>query len=336
MGANDYNKYGGDWWMANQTMERSLEFSGYEVNHVWGDGAHSSKQADSIFPDAMRWLWKDWPQPVKAGVSQNQMLQEILVPNETWQAVGERFGRTDGAAANLKGEVFFSDMRDSKTFKITTDGNVLPAESFAGVQAFDAAAQSHQLDKNVDGVPNDLVVVHNGDLYMTVDPKKASDEPSKVWLIKSSGEKSVVDEGLKFANGIALSPDQTLLYVSDYRSHWVYSYQIQPDGTLADKQQYYWLHTPDTADDAGADGMCVDTDGRLYVSTRMGIQVCDQAGRVNCILPTPNGKVSSLCIGGERFDTLFAACGDKVFKRKLNVHGQPGWAEPIKPAPPKL
>ena len=47
---------------------------------------------------------------------------------------------------------------------------------------------------------------------------------------------------------------------------------------------------PDTADDSGADGMRVDRDGRLYVATRMGIQVCDQAGRVNCIIPTPNGK----------------------------------------------
>ena len=42
-GANDNNKYGGDWWMANQTMERALTFAGYEVNHAWGEGAHSGK-----------------------------------------------------------------------------------------------------------------------------------------------------------------------------------------------------------------------------------------------------------------------------------------------------
>ena len=58
---------------------------------------------------------------------------------------------------------------------------------------------------------------------------------------------------------------------------------------------------PDTADDSGADGMRVDRDGRLYVATRMGIQVCDQAGRVNCIIPTPNGKVANLCFGGQTF-----------------------------------
>jgi sugar lactone lactonase YvrE len=145
-----------------------------------------------------------------------------------------------------------------------------------------------------------------------------------------------VDTGLKCANGIALSPDQSLLYVSDYRSHWVYSYVIQPDGSLTNKQRYYWLHERDVDDDAGPDGMRCDRAGRLYVATRMGIQVCDQAGRVQCILPTPNDRVVNLTFGGEKFDTLYATCGDKVFKRKLNVAGANGWDVPNKPIAPRL
>jgi len=145
-----------------------------------------------------------------------------------------------------------------------------------------------------------------------------------------------VDTGLKYANGLTLSPDQSLLYVGDYRSHWVYSYVIQPDGTLTNKQAFDWLQTRNVDDDSGADGMRVDRDGRLYVATRFGIQVCDQAGRVQCILPTPNGKIANLTFGGEKFDTLYATCGDKLFKRKLNVTGANGWAAPNKPAPPKL
>jgi sugar lactone lactonase YvrE len=145
-----------------------------------------------------------------------------------------------------------------------------------------------------------------------------------------------VDTGLKFANGVTLSPDQSLLYVADSRSHWVYSYRVQSDGSLAYKQRYFHLHVPDTADDSGADGMRVDRDGRLYVATRMGIQVCDPAGRVTCILPTPNGKVANLCFGGAHFDTLFATCGDRVFKRRLKVHGANAFQKPLKPAPPRL
>ena len=136
---------------------------------------------------------------------------------------------------------------------------------------------------------NDLVVRHDGGIYVT-NPGWDGKEPSKIWYISPQGEKKVVDTGLKFSNGITLSPDQSLLYVADSRTHWVYSYQVRPDGALANKQRYYHLHMPDTADDAGADGLRVDRDGRLYVATKMGIQVCDQAGRVNCIIPRPTAR----------------------------------------------
>ncbi|HEX3358513.1 MAG TPA: SMP-30/gluconolactonase/LRE family protein [Tepidisphaeraceae bacterium] len=354
-GSNDNNKYGGDWWMANQTMERSFIFAGYEVNHIWGDGMHSTQQATAIFPDAMRYLWKDWPTPVKAGTSLNEMLAAILLPGEGWKPIDQPLGRADGIASNQKGEVFFNDIKDGRAFKIDLDLKVTQVGSpKLGGQAFGPDGKRYSIfrpenkiktdddkifaDSFTDGFTsaNDLVIAHNGNMYVTDDPVKGSDQPSKVWLIKPDGQRQVVDTGLKLADGITLSPDQSLLYVNDYRSHWVYSYQIQPDGTLADKQQYYWLHQPDTADDAGPDGMCVDTDGRLYVSTRMGIQVCDQAGRPNCILPTPNGKVSSITFGGPNFDTLFATCGDKVFTRKLKIKGAPAWAEPHKPAAPRL
>jgi sugar lactone lactonase YvrE len=68
----------------------------------------------------------------------------------------------------------------------------------------------------------------------------------------------------------------------------------------------------------------------------MGIQVCDQAGRVNCIIPTPNGRVSNLTFGGPDFDVLYATCGDKVFSRKVKVKGSNAYQPPTKPAPPRL
>lgn len=354
-GSQDLNIYAGDWWMANQTMERALVFAGYEVQHVWGEGAHNGNHGTAIFPDAMRWLWKDWPQPVKAGQSKNATLDALLLPGEGWQLVAEGYGFTEGPAVNQKGEVFFNDVTGSKTYKVGLDGKatlfVANAKKINGqafgpdgrlyatagmdgiIFAYDAAGKLTVIAK---GLPcNDLVVDSNGRLYAT-SPGSGVGEPSKVWLIKPNGEKQVVDTGLGDANGIALSPDQTLLYVDDSRSHWVYSYQIQADGRLAYKQRYYWLHVPDNADNSGADGMRVDRDGRLYIATRMGIQVCDQAGRVNAIIPTPNGAVSNLTFGGENFDTLFATCGDKVYKRKLKVKGAQAWAAPLKPAAPRL
>ncbi len=356
-GANDNNHYGGDWWMANQAMERSLAFAGYEVNHAWGDGAHSGKQGTMLFPDAMRWLWHDWPQPVKGTPTKNALLTELLIPGEDWQLVGEGYKGTEGPAVNAHGEVFFNDVTASKTYKIGLDGKVtlLNADSKkSNGEAFDANGRLYSVsmrDPRVlrysndgkatvladDIAGNDIVVASSGNVYFTNPPPDPSNDPSKLWLIRPDGTKQVVDTGaVKYMNGVTLSPDQSLLYVADYRSHWVYSYSVQPDGTLLNKQRYTWLHVADTDDQSNADGIRCDRDGRLYVATKLGVQVCDQPGRVNAIIPTPNRRIANLVFGGEKFDTLFATCGDKVFKRKLKTTGSNAWDTPSKPPKPRL
>jgi sugar lactone lactonase YvrE len=69
----------------------------------------------------------------------------------------------------------------------------------------------------------------------------------------------------------------------------------------------------------------------------MGVQFCDQAGRVNGILPLPGGaRPSNLVLGGPGFDTLYATAGDRVFARRLKVRGAPAFLPPVKPAPPRL
>ncbi|MGV3723842.1 MAG: SMP-30/gluconolactonase/LRE family protein [Actinomycetota bacterium] len=354
-GSADQNIYAGDWWMANQMLERALTFAGYEVAHAWGEGGHNGQHGTAIFPDAMRWLWKGWPEPVKAGRSKNTFLNDMLVPGEDWKLVAEGYQFTEGPATSPTGDVYFNDSPNTKTYKITPDGKVsvfLTDTKRANGQAFgpdgrlyvvsmadqkilsyDAAGKSKVVAEGIPG--NDLVVASNGDIYVTA-PDRVKPAASNVWLIKPSGEKKVVDTGLKFTNGVTLSPDQTLLYVADSRTHWIYSYQVQPDGSLQHKQQYYWLHMPDGQDDSGADGMRVDRDGRLYVASRIGLQVCDQAGRVNCILPTPNGRVSNLTFAGPNGDVLYATCGDKVYKRQLKVKGAHAWEKPLKPAAPRL
>jgi gluconolactonase len=354
-GSSDLNIYGGDWWMANQEMERALIFAGYEVNHDWGTGGHNGEHATKLFPDAMRWLWKDWPKPVQAGRG-SQQLREILIPGEEWTLVADGYRFTEGPAPNAQGEVFFNDIPSSKAYKIDLEGKVsvfiadtkqANGQSFgpdgrlyavatgAGqVLSYDSAGKSTVVAEGIRG--NDLVVRHDGGMYVTNPGGGGGGGGSKVWYISPDGKKREVDQGLRFPNGVTLSPDQTLLYVTDFASHWVYSYQVQRDGSLLDKQRFFHLHSPDTADESGPDGMRVDRNGRLYVATRMGIQVCDQAGRVNCIIPTPNGRVANLCFGGADFQTLYATCGDRVFKRKVKVKGANAYEPPIKPAKPQL
>ncbi len=353
-GTSDLNIYAGDWWMANQTMERALIFSGYDVNHVWGEGPHSGKQGSSVFPEAMRWLWKDWPQNIKPGVSKNQVLADILIPGEDWQLVGQHYSFTEGAAVNATGEAFFQDIPNSKTYQFGLDGKLtelsLNAKRASGtsfgpdgkryviagatkqVIAYDAMGKETVMADSISG--NDIVVAHNGNIYVTA--PDGIDKPSRLYLIHPDGKKEVVDEGLKFANGICFTPDQTQLYVTESATHWVWIYNIEPDGKLSNKQKYGWLHVRDADENAWSDGLRCDTAGRVYVTTKMGLQILDQAGRVNAIIPIPAGQPSNLCFAGKDFDTMYLTAGDKVYRRKFKTRGANNFEKPYKPASPRL
>jgi gluconolactonase len=356
-GSNDLNNPFGDWFKANEYMERALTFSGYEVNHAWGEGGHSGKHGTAIFPQVMRYLWKDYPTPVKAGSSKNSFISDILLPNEGWELVGQGYSFTEGIASNAAGEVFFQDIPNAKTYKVGLDGKValLPIDSkrasgtaFAKdgtmititsswggypvkqIIAYDKDLKAKVVKDSLGG--NDIVVANNGNIYLT--QPDGSEKPSKLFLVRPNGEKIIVDEGIKFANGLAFSPDQTQLYVTESASHWVWIYQILADGKLTNKQKYGWLHVPDTAENAWSDGIKCDRAGRIYVTSRLGIQVMDPTGRVNAIIPVPttgNGQVSNLCFGGASFDVLYVTSNDKVYRRKVKVRGVNTFENPFKP-----
>ena len=351
-GSGDLNNYGGDWWMVNQTLERALTFTGYEVNHAWDEGGHNTDGGTSVFPDAMRWMWKDWPAPIKAGAGSPQ-LQEIVLPGEPWKLVVDGLKMAAAPAANARGEVLFTDAASGKTYRINREGKVGQAgDGSPGVsgQAFGPDGRLYSVGAQglVDGAgngptsaidaaarPGDLVVGHDGSIYIS-QPAADDSQPGQIWCYSPEGVKKVVELGFKFPTGITLVPDHSLLLVADGHSHWIYSFQIAADGSLENGQRFHYLHVPTSADHASAGGLAVDSTGRLYVATNLGMQVCDQAGRPICILPTPTGQPTSLCFGGEEFDTLVVTCGDAVYRRKLKVEGVPAHAPPVKPEKPRL
>lgn len=360
-GSNDLNIYAGDWWKANESMERALTFAGYDVTHVWGTGGHNGAHGTAVFPDAMRWLWRDYPKPVAAGPSKNPFLRDILVDNEGWELVGENYGFTEGIAVNAKGEVFFQDIPNAKTYKVGLDGKVelyIADSKKASGTTFSTAGDMITITGGWSEPPtkevhrykspdsyavvasetpgNDITVAFNGNIYVT--SPDGRERPSKLYLITPDGQRKIVDEGLRFANGLCLSPDQTQLYVTESATHWVWVYQVQPDGTLSHKQKYGWLHVRDTDENAWSDGLKCDRDGRIYVTSLSGLQVMDQLGRVNAIIPVPptKGQVSNLCFGGPDFDVLYVTCHDKVFRRKVNVKGANNFEKPLKPGTPRL
>jgi sugar lactone lactonase YvrE len=173
---------------------------------------------------------------------------------------------------------------------------------------------------------HDLTVRNNGDMYAVTG--------SDLWLIRATGEKVKLDQGLKGASGVALTPDGLWLFVAQRLSRSGLSYRVRSDGTLDARAPFYDFDVPAWADDSGAAEIAMDRDGRAYVATRIGVQVFDRNGRVAAILPLPgNAAATGLCFGGKNFDTLYVAGGGKVYRRRLRVEGAPPWAAPAKLPP---
>jgi sugar lactone lactonase YvrE len=268
--------------------------------------------------------------------AQDMRLSNLLVDGQDWELVAEGFTFTEGPAADLEGNLYFTDVFRGRIHRINSQGKaevfVEPSGGTNGLMfgpdgrlygcqngkqrivAFDSAGKETAV---VEGVKsNDLVVMGSGAVYFT-DP-----ENHQIWYVSPDGKKRVVDKGLGYPNGLILTPDQGTLVVVDMQSPNVYTYRVEPDGSLKFKQPFYTLRAQPGKLDCGADGMTVDSAGRLYIATQVGLQVLDTSGRVGGVINKPQvAWLSNAAFGGPNLDTLYVTCTNRVFKRKINAHG---------------
>ena len=117
----------------------------------------------------------------------------------------------------------------------------------------------------------------------------------------------------------ALYPNHKLMVTTEENSNWLISHIIKEDGSLEAGQRFYWLHNRDNHTLTPIGNMVFDTYGNLYVATSMGIQVCDQNGRVRAIL-APDGKsnVEKVFLSGSK---LYAFAGGKWYVRTIGHTG---------------
>ena len=347
-GSNDQNIYGGSWYLSNQSIAKSLDYAGYEVKFEVGTEAHNSRHGAAILPDALRWLWHDYPSPIvaaKAIKGDHRTITDFLDPDHDWELVGEGYKHTEGPAADRYGNVYFCDAGASRIYKVAADGKAtLFKENTGGATGLMfgpdgrlyaaenarkrvvAYSPEGKLTVLATGVtPNDLAVTSKGDLYF-------SDSPARiVYHIDAHGTRHTEFNGDKdgnvgLPNGVRLTPDEALLAVADTLTRNVWSFHIKPDGSLSAGQPFYHLELPDDVADgplrSGADGIAFDDQGDLFVTSKLGIQICDQAGRVVGIIRKPgDADISNLAFGGQDWKTLYVTAGDKVFRRTLRRKG---------------
>jgi enterochelin esterase family protein len=338
-GEKDLDNVHGNWPLANHDMVAALAFAGYDHKAVFGTDGHGGKHLGAILPDALRWLWrKDEPLPAPTPEAKGDLaLSGVLLPGKDWEPVVEDLKFVDAACSDAEGNFYFSDLGGGTGLhKIAVDGTKsvynATATGISGMKfgpdgrlyachnkekriiAIDAAGNVEVLMTDVGC--NDLVVTTKGLVYVTVTGKK------QVVLVEGAGKNRPVDTGITAPNGIALSPDNETLAVSDYAGVAAWAFRVEKNGDLGARNPVFPYRDFGNTVEGKGDGMTSDKEGRWYVSTQAGVEVYDPNGRpIGLILaPTP-AAVTSITMSGPGMHWLFLLTQGKIYKRELHATG---------------
>lgn len=244
---------------------------------------------------------------------------------------GFRF--TEGPAADKEGNVYFTDIPNNRIHKWSTDGDLSTfLENSGGANGlyFDSdgnliicAGGTGKLVSTdpqgkvtvlADGYkgkpfnsPNDLWLDAKGGIYFT-DPRYGPREnlpqdgehvyyltPDRKQVIR------VIDDMVR-PNGVIGTPDGKKLYVADHGANQTYVYTIKPDGTLTDKELFA---------EQGSDGMTLDADGNLYL-TSQAVVVYNPSGKQIKTIDVPE-RPSNVCFSGADKQTLFITARTSLY-----------------------
>ncbi len=268
---------------------------------------------------------------------------EIFKPDTEWTVVSEGHSSLAGLTVNAKGILFFNDPVTGKTYKLPSvpalgAENYIEESGHAVGQAFgpdgrlySAAAgerkivaytgedQMEVIAENIRGA--DLTVANDGCIYVT-EPAASTEhaiDSGRIWCIAPGQEPRVLASGIGMCHGLTLSPDQKILFATDSRAGVVYAYPRDGKKFPVQGRIFHSFDSPDNTKDSAPCGIRVSVDGMLFIATAEGIRVCDAAGRLQCVLSSPCGRITHLAFAGERGDRLYIACGGKVYERAVRV-----------------
>jgi gluconolactonase len=254
------------------------------------------------------------------------------------------FAFTEGPAADAEGNVYFSDVRNNRIHKVSTDGKLttflensqgcnglmfdamgrlIACQGGAGrVVAIDASSKAIEvLAAEYNGkrfnAPNDLVVDRHGGIYFT-DPsfgREPSQDKMAVYYVSPDKKVTRLIDDLERPNGVILSPDEKTLYVLPSGSPNVMAYSVQGPGKLGAGRVFCKLEqAPNTPMPRGGDGLTVDTKGNLYLTqpALSAIQVVSPEGKTLGLLKFPEAP-ANCTFGGKDRKTLFVTARTSLY-----------------------
>ncbi len=221
----------------------------------------------------------------------------VLVAQEDYDTVLkiDENGNASAAVENAKGIGSISMDRQGRLYgahRTERPGSTKPdRDSIVNAITLLAPERKTIADKWADGTtltvrPNDLEADGTGGAYFTV---------GCLYYASSKGV-TVVADNIR-TNGIAFSPDDKTLYVTNGGS--LVAFDVEGPGMLANRRDFAKL-----LPGSGGDGTAVDAEGRLYVSSNVGVQVFDKTGKYLGVIPTPRDVITVAFAGPDK-KTLF-------------------------------
>ena len=193
-----------------------------------------------------------------------------------------------------------------------------------------------QIDGKRFNSPNDVVVKSDGSVYFTDPPyglpgffndgRKELDYQG-VFMIKNN-KVLLVSKDLGGPNGLAFSPDEKYLYVTNWdirdihHTKTLWRYDVQPDGSLKNGKIFYDFSF--TEDDEALDGMKVDKEGNLFVSAPGGLWILSAGGQLLGKIITPE-RPANMAWGDDDGRTLYMTAHTSLYKIRMNTGGKFSW-----------
>ncbi|OUL18208.1 gluconolactonase [Nostoc sp. 106C] len=259
---------------------------------------------------------------------------------------------TEGPVWHPRGFLLFSDIPADTIYKLTTDGKVsvfrrpagnpngntfdtqgrlITAEHNRRLVRTEKNGQIKVLAERYQGKllnsPNDVVVKSDGSIYFTDPPYGISKEKEElgfygIYRWRPNGTLTLLNKQMLRPNGIAFSPDEKKLYVSDSAQGNIRIFDVKSDGTLTNSRVFAELKEP--KDKGVPDGLKIDIKGNIYCSGPEGIWIFSPTGQLLGKIIVPE-VVTNLAWGNKDYKTLYITAGQGVYRIRLKVAGkQPG------------
>jgi gluconolactonase len=222
----------------------------------------------------------------------------------------EPSGNSNGLTLDRQNHVLACEHGNRRVSRIEDDGTVTTlADRYQGSRL---------------NSPNDIVVKSDGSIYFTdppygITPEQKEQPHSGLYRILTNGTLELMADDFVLPNGLAFSPDESILYVDDSHYRYVRAFDVLSDGTLTHSRVIADMDHPQPG---SPDGMKIDTEGNLYVTGATGLWVLEPDGTCLGVVVTPE-KPANCAWGDSDRKTLYITARTSIYRIRVQVPGLP-------------